>query len=171
MSAIVTCPNCGKKNRVPAAASGYPRCGVCKSALPWIVDAGDADFAEVVEQAPQVVLVDLWATWCGPCRMVSPALEKVATERAGKLKLVKVDVDAAPETARKFSVQAVPTCSSSTKGTCSPANPEPPRRTCCCAGWTRRCRRWLTRPAVTHEIRRPTRPAHPPGPSPDTRVM
>lgn len=50
MSAIVTCPNCGKKNRVPAAASGYPRCGVCKSAVPWIVDAGDADFAEVVEQ-------------------------------------------------------------------------------------------------------------------------
>ncbi|SLN02283.1 Thiosulfate sulfurtransferase, rhodanese [Corynebacterium xerosis] len=77
--------------------------------MPWIVDAGDADFAEVVEQAPQVVLVDLWATWCGPCRMVSPALEKVATERAGKLKLVKVDVDAAPETARKFSVQTVPT--------------------------------------------------------------
>lgn len=91
MSAIVTCPNCGKNNRVPAAASGYPRCGVCKSAVPWIVDAGDADFAEVAEQAPQVVLVDLWATWCGPCRMVSPALEKVATERAGKLKLVKVD--------------------------------------------------------------------------------
>ncbi|MBM7501872.1 thioredoxin 2 [Brachybacterium muris] len=50
MSAIVTCPNCGKKNRVPAAASGYPRCGV-KSAVPWIVDAGDADFAEVVEKA------------------------------------------------------------------------------------------------------------------------
>lgn len=59
MSAIVTCPNCGKKNRLPAAASGYPRCGVCKSAVPWIVDAGDADFAEVVEKAPQVVLVDL----------------------------------------------------------------------------------------------------------------
>lgn len=109
MSAIVTCPNCGKKNRVPAAASGYPRCGACKSVVPWIVDAGDADFAEVVEKAPQVVLVDLWATWCGPCRMVSPALEKVATERAGELKLVKVDVDAAPETARKFSVQTVPT--------------------------------------------------------------
>ncbi len=146
MSAIVTCPNCGKKNRVPAVASGYPRCGVCKSAVPWIVDAGDADFAEVVEQAPQVVLVDLWATWCGPCRMVSPALEKVATERAAaSLKLVKVDVDAAPETARPFSSRRCRPCSSSTKGTCSPANPEPPRRTCCCAGWTRRCRRRLTR--------------------------
>ena len=109
MSVIISCPNCGKKNRVPTSASGYPRCGVCKTTVPWIVDAGDGDFAEVAEQAPQVVLVDLWASWCGPCRRVSPALEKVAIERAGKLKLVKVDVDAAPETARKFSVQAVPT--------------------------------------------------------------
>ena len=73
------------------------------------MNAGDGDFSQVVEQAPQVVLVDLWASWCGPCRQVSPALENVATRRAGKLKLVKVDVDAAPETARKFSVQAVPT--------------------------------------------------------------
>lgn len=109
MSAIVSCPNCGKKNRVPSAASGYPRCGVCKTTLPWIVNAGDGDFSRVVEQAPQVVLVDLRASWCGPCRQVSPALENVATQRAGKLKLVKVDVDAAPQTARKFSVQAVPT--------------------------------------------------------------
>jgi thioredoxin 2 len=105
----VTCPNCGRVNRTPAAAAGRPRCGNCHAYLPWIADAGDDDFAEIAEQASIPVLVDLWATWCGPCRMVSPALEQLATERAGQLKLVKVDIDTAPELARKFSVQAVPT--------------------------------------------------------------
>ena len=55
------------------------------------------------------VLVDLWATWCGPCRTVSPALEQLARERAGALKLVKVDVDAAPAVSQRFAVRAVPT--------------------------------------------------------------
>jgi thioredoxin 2 len=77
--------------------------------LPWIAAAGDEDFAEVVETSPVPVLVDVWATWCGPCRMVSPALEQLATERAGQLKLVKVDVDKAPAIAQQFAVQAVPT--------------------------------------------------------------
>ena len=108
-SNIVTCPNCGKRNRVPAAADGKPRCAHCHHWLPWIVDAGDQDYPEVVEKADVPVIVDLWATWCGPCRMVSPALEKLATERAGQIKLVKVDVDKAPATSQRFSVQAVPT--------------------------------------------------------------
>ena len=63
---------------------GVPQCGNCHHPLPWITDAGDDDFAEVAEQASMPVLVDLWATWCGPCRMVSPALEQLATERAGR---------------------------------------------------------------------------------------
>ncbi len=106
---IVKCPHCGKRNRVPAAADGKPRCGNCHNWLPWIAAAGDQDFAEVVEKSPIPVLVDLWATWCGPCRMVSPALEQLATERAGTLKLVKVDVDAAPSISQRFEVRAVPT--------------------------------------------------------------
>ncbi|MCW2688332.1 MAG: putative thioredoxin [Mycobacterium sp.] len=105
----VKCPHCGKLNRVPAAADGKPRCGNCHNPLPWIAVAGDDDFAEVVEKSSIPVLVDLWATWCGPCRMVSPALEQLATERAGELKLVKIDVDSAPRIAQRFSVQAVPT--------------------------------------------------------------
>jgi thioredoxin 2 len=94
---------------VPSAARGVPRCGNCHQPLPWITSAGDDDFGEVVEKATVPVLVDMWATWCGPCRMVSPALEQLATERAGQVKLVKVDVDAAPRLSQRFQVQAVPT--------------------------------------------------------------
>jgi thioredoxin 2 len=106
---ILTCQHCGKRNRVPAAAAGKPRCANCHQWLPWIAAAGDADFAEIAEKSSVPVLVDLWATWCGPCRMVSPALEQLATERAGQLKLVKVDVDKAPAISQRFAVQAVPT--------------------------------------------------------------
>ena len=108
-TSIVACANCGKRNRVPAAADSIPKCGNCHHLLPWIADAGDDDFAEVVERAPVPVLVDLWATWCGPCRMVSPALERLAAKRAGEIKLVKVDVDAAPQLSQRFEVRAVPT--------------------------------------------------------------
>jgi thioredoxin 2 len=105
----VRCEKCGKLDRVPAAAKGRPRCGNCQAYLPWIVDAGDEDFAEVAEQASVPVLVDLWAPWCASCRMVSPALEQLARERAGQLKLVKVDIDQAPGLMRRFEVHAVPT--------------------------------------------------------------
>ncbi|WP_394427713.1 thioredoxin [Streptomyces sp. SGAir0957] len=105
----VTCPHCGRVNRIPVAAEGHPRCGRCKQPLPWLVDAGDDDFAEVVERATVPVVVDLWATWCGPCRMVSPALEQVARDLAGRIKLAKVDIDKNPRLSRRFEVQAVPT--------------------------------------------------------------
>jgi thioredoxin 2 len=106
---VVTCPNCGRRNRVPAVGDGAPRCGNCHRPLPWIVDAGDDNFAEIAEKGSLYVLVDLWATWCGPCRMVSPALEQLAREKAGRIKLVKVDIDAAPRLAQRFEVRSVPT--------------------------------------------------------------
>lgn len=106
---VVACPNCGTRNRVPAVGGGTPTCGHCHAHLPWIAEAGDADFGEVADRAPLPVLVDLWATWCRPCRMVSPALEQIATERAGRIKLVKVDVDANPAVAQRFEARAVPT--------------------------------------------------------------
>lgn len=108
-SALLKCPHCGTTNRIPVVASGHPRCGKCRRDLPWVVEAGDADFAAVAEQSPVPALVDFWAAWCGPCRMVSPVLDKLAQERAGRVKLVKVDVDRSPQLARRFDVQAIPT--------------------------------------------------------------
>jgi thioredoxin 2 len=94
---------------VPAAAPGVPRCGNCHYPLPWIADAGDEDFADVAESAAIPVLVDVWAPWCAPCRMVSPVLERLASDSAGRVKLVKVNVDKAPNLAARFDVRAVPT--------------------------------------------------------------
>jgi thioredoxin 2 len=74
-----------------------------------VVDTSDADFPTVADESTIPVLVDVWAPWCGPCRMVSPALEQLATELAGTLKLVKVNADEAPEVSRRFDVQAIPT--------------------------------------------------------------
>lgn len=105
----VTCPHCATVNRLPAAANGTPRCGSCHEAVPWIAVAGDADFVEVAERSRVPVLVDMGASWCGPCRTVGPTLEQLATEHAGEMKLVKVDVDTARRTAARFSVQSVPT--------------------------------------------------------------
>src|SRR6201998_948630 len=106
---LIRCPHCGQTNRVPAAAAGTPRCGRCHQPLPWIADADDTTFGEVVEAAKIPVLVDLWAPWCGPCRMVSPALEQLASGRAGGLKLVKVDVEKTTANSQRFDVQSIPT--------------------------------------------------------------
>lgn len=72
-----------------------------------MVDAGDGDFDEAVDSTG-LVLVDLWAPWCGPCRTVAPAVEAAAREFAGKLKVVKVDVDQAPGISARFRVQGIP---------------------------------------------------------------
>jgi thioredoxin 2 len=106
---VVTCSNCGKRNRVSAVADGAPRCGNCHRPLPWIAEADDSSFTEVADAARLPVLVDLWAPWFGPCRTVSPVLETLARERAGQLKLVKVNSDLAPAVSRRFEVQAIPT--------------------------------------------------------------
>lgn len=108
-STITRCSVCGTKNRIPWAAAGTPRCAKCKSALPWIGEAGDDTFADVVTGSVVPVLVDIWAPWCGPCRAVSPALERLAEEFAGRIKLVKVNADDAPRLSARFEVRAIPT--------------------------------------------------------------
>ena len=70
---------------------------------------GTADFDTEVLGAQEPVLVDFWADWCGPCRMVSPVVEEIANEQAGKMKVVKVDIEEAPELAQRYSVFSIPT--------------------------------------------------------------
>ena len=108
-ASVVQCQQCGQKNRVPAAAKGVPRCSTCKRALPWIAAARDETFRAVAEEPTVPVLVDLWAPWCGPCRMVSPVVQNLARRYAGRVKLVKVNVDEAPRISERFGVQGIPT--------------------------------------------------------------
>ena len=105
---IITCPKCGTRNRVPAAATGTPRCGKCHQPLPWITSAGDDDFEDVVTRSKLPVLLDLWAPWCQPCRIVEPGVERAARNYAGSLKVVKVNVDTAPRVAERFAARSIP---------------------------------------------------------------
>ena len=73
------------------------------------IEVSDASFSTEVLSSNKPVLVDFWATWCGPCKMVAPVLEEIAAERAGQLTIAKLDVDANPETARDFQVVSIPT--------------------------------------------------------------
>jgi thioredoxin 2 len=106
-STIVKCPHCATKNRVAATVTGVPRCSVCHTLLPWIVDATPESF-EQETTASVPVLVDFWAPWCGPCHMVSPLVERLGQENAGRLKIVKLNVDEAPTTSSRFRVQGIP---------------------------------------------------------------
>jgi thioredoxin 1 len=69
----------------------------------------DATFDEEIAGSAEPVLVDFWAEWCGPCKMIAPILEEIATEQAGKIKIVKLNVDDAPQTAQQFQVMSIPT--------------------------------------------------------------
>ncbi|MFC5998837.1 thioredoxin [Quadrisphaera sp. GCM10027208] len=108
-ASIVTCPSCGKRNRVASPTAGRARCAVCHADLPRLVVADDATFDEVVVDSSVPVLVDLWAPWCGPCRAIAPVLEQVAVDYAGRLKVAKVNADESPQVSARHQVTAIPT--------------------------------------------------------------
>lgn len=114
-SRIVECPNCGTRNRISEVnVSGKAAvCGKCHNPLstapskPVVVT--DANFSSFVGSSSLPVLLDLWAAWCGPCRMIAPVIEQLAAELSGKALVGKLDVDANPMTASRFGVQSIPT--------------------------------------------------------------
>jgi thioredoxin 2 len=111
---LIRCGACGATNRIPREkldSDLEPVCGRCKSALPLDgkpLDITDADFAHWVERSPVPVLVDVWAPWCGPCRFVTPAIEEIATQLTGRLRVFKLNVDENPAIATRFGIQSIP---------------------------------------------------------------
>ncbi len=115
--AVVTCANCGARNRVQEGAaqkSLQAVCGRCGARL--AADAGsrpitvtDASFAREVLGSSLPVLLDCWAEWCAPCRMIAPALDELAAESQGRYLIAKLNVDENPQTAAQFGIRSIPT--------------------------------------------------------------
>jgi thioredoxin 2 len=111
---LVSCPKCGQRNRLKYDKLGQSgRCGKCGTALSSpgepIDVASDLTFDALTARSALPVLVDFWAPWCGPCKMVAPELNKIAREGAGKWLVAKVNAESAQNLARRFRVNAIPT--------------------------------------------------------------
>src|SRR3989454_12655637 len=111
---VVACPACGQKNRLAYERLGDPvKCGKCKQELPALNTPievhASADFDRLIARSSIPVVVDYWAPWCGPCRMVAPELQKVAARQAGRMLIVKVNTDVLADLGERFQIRSIPT--------------------------------------------------------------
>jgi thioredoxin 2 len=115
-SVIITCPRCGTKNRVPRSRMhDRPVCAKCRHPLTSEKSSGrpvevtDRNFQKEILGYAGPVVLDCWAPWCGPCRMVGPVIDQLAAEYAGRVKFAKLNTDENQQTAGQFSIQSIPT--------------------------------------------------------------